>query len=41
MNHALTFVLQMDWVSNNQYNENWSKYRYFFNITNNTLHIEG
>lgn len=26
MNHALTFVLQMDWVSNNQYNQNWSKY---------------
>ncbi|XP_060849659.1 MAP7 domain-containing protein 2-like isoform X18 [Rhopalosiphum padi] len=23
MNHALTFVLQMDWVSNNQYNQNW------------------
>ncbi|XP_060849658.1 MAP7 domain-containing protein 2-like isoform X17 [Rhopalosiphum padi] len=24
MNHALTFVLQMDWVSNNQYNQNWT-----------------
>ncbi|XP_022178069.1 MAP7 domain-containing protein 2-like isoform X24 [Myzus persicae] len=23
MNHALTFVLQMDWVSDNQYNQNW------------------
>ncbi|XP_022178068.1 MAP7 domain-containing protein 2-like isoform X23 [Myzus persicae] len=24
MNHALTFVLQMDWVSDNQYNQNWT-----------------
>lgn len=29
MNHTLTFVLQMDWVTDNQYNQNWSKYTYY------------
>lgn len=25
MNHALTLVLQMDWVTDKRYNQNWSK----------------
>lgn len=29
MNHALTFVLQMEWVSDKQCNQNLSKYRFF------------
>lgn len=29
MNHAITFVLQMDWVADSHYSENWSKQIYF------------
>jgi len=42
MNHALTFVLQMDWLSDNQYNQNWSKLIYIIlDVKLNKHHIKG
>lgn len=32
MNHAITFVLQMDWIADNHYNENWSKQIYYYTL---------